>query len=399
MPTIVQINTVINTCSTGKIAEDIGKMAIANGWKSYMAFGRNERPSELSPIKIGNWLSVCLHVFMTRMLDKHGLCSYFSTKRFIKKLEKLHPDIIHIHNIHGYYINIKLLFEWIAKNDIPLVWTLHDCWSYTGHCAYYSYVQCDRWRIQCNSCPNKHTYPQSIFLSNAKRNFELKKKYFTSPKTLYLVTPSEWLGAEVKASFLNKYPLCVIHNGIDLSIFYPRNAYSDKHIILGVASVWEKRKGFDDFLKLSKLINANEVIVLVGLTEKQVKKLPANIIGYTRTENQNELAELYSKATVFVNPTYEDNFPTTNLEALACGTPVITYDTDGSPETISDTTGYVVKKGDVLSIYQVISKIENDGKLRYRNECVNRAKDLYDKCNNYLEYWNLYNQLIKTREK
>lgn len=400
MPTLVQINTVINSRSTGRIAESIGALAIKQGWDSFIAYGREPKNSSSKSIRIGKPISIAIHLALTRLFDIHGLCSFFATKTFLKKLDLIKPDIIHLHNIHGYYLNYNLLFKWIKENNIPTIWTLHDCWPYTGHCAYYSFNKCNKWQKQCHRCPAKKSYPQSLLFSNAKRNFLKKKDSFSVIPNLTIITPSTWLRNELEKSFLNKYKCVVINNGIDLSIFYPRtNTSSEKTIILGVASVWEKRKGLDDFIKLSGFLSNDEQIILIGVTEKQIKKLPSNIIGYTRTENQNKLAEMYCKATVFVNPTYEDNFPTTNLEALACGTPVITYNSDGSPETITHgKTGFIVEKGDISGLLTHIREIKGLGKKHFSSACIQASKSQYDMNVNFKKYIDVYNDIMKGSE-
>lgn len=335
---LLQINSVVNSGSTGRIAEEIGITAMQAGWISYIAFGRNNRPSKSNKIKIGTELDVKWHGVITRLFDRHAMASCGATKKLVKKIEEIQPDIIHLHNIHGYYLNIKILFDYLAKIDIPVVWTLHDCWTFTGHCSHFSFVGCDKWKTQCNKCQHKIEYPASYGLNNSYNNFQLKRKLFTSVKNMTLVPVSSWLNGLLQESFLKIYPSQVIHNGIDLNTFKPINAKSvkdkynlfDKFVLLGVANDWTRKKGLDDFIKLNSLLIANEVIVLVGLTKKQTKLLPKNIVGIRHTESVKELASLYSCADIFINLTYQDSFSTTNLEALASGTPVITYKTGGA---------------------------------------------------------------------
>lgn len=394
MKKIVQINSVVNTGSTGHIAEDIGKLAIENEFESYIAYGRISRESSSTLIKIGNKLSFYFHVLLTRFFDLHGLGSYLATKKFTKELDSIKPDIIHLHNIHGYYINYKVLFNYLANKSIPVVWTLHDCWTFTGHCSHFTFVNCGDWKQNCVCCPQRMSYPKS-FLDNSKYNFKSKKKYFTCVKNINFVIPSHWLADQVKSSFLKGYPVTVINNGINIDIFKPCCEKSEKCLILGVAGVWDQRKGLDDFIKLAKLISDQEEILLIGLSKNQIDKLPLNVKGIERTESQKELAEWYSKATVFVNPTYEDTFPTTNLEALACGTPVITYKGTGSVETIDDSTGIVVNTGDIKAVYEAICEIRKNGKNYYSNACRIRAEKLFNKNKNLMGYINLYKKLVK----
>ena len=380
MQTILQINTVINSGSTGHIAENIGKLAISKGWKSYIAYGRNPKETASIPIKIGVKSSILFHVLITRLFDLHGFGSYFATKSLIKEIKKIKPDIVHLHNIHGYYIHVGLLFKFLERANIPVIWTLHDCWSFTGHCSHYMAVHCTKWKSQCFKCHEKKQYPKSVFFDNSFLNYRIKRKTFTllESKFLKIVTPSEWLSKDVKISFLSKYESIVINNGIDLNVFRPtKNKIKEKHsienkkIVLGVASVWSERKGLNDFIQLAECLPENYVIILIGLSKKQIEVLPSKIIGIARTESQTELVQYYSAADVFFNPTYEDNFPTTNIEALACGTPVITYNTGGSPEIIDENTGYVISAGDLSYVVKICNKLD---KSVVSELCVNRAK-------------------------
>ncbi len=406
MPKLLQINSVANTGSTGHITEDIGIVAIANGWESYIAYGRKALPSKSHLIRVGNRFDVLWHVFVTRFFDLHGLASIRSTKKFIKQIKKIKPDIIHLHNIHGYYLNYKILFQYLSKCGKPIVWTMHDCWSFTGHCAYYTYKKCNKWNQEknCKKCAYKKTYPHAILFSNSYYNYIVKKKYFNliDTKLLTIVTPSIWLRDEISKSFLQKYNRLVINNGIDLNVFKPiDNNTKDlsKRIILGVASVWDERKGLKDCIELAQSLSEDEEIILVGLNDNQIASLPKDkrIYGIGRTENQSELVELYSKSVVFINPTYEDNFPTTNLEALACGIPVITYRTGGSVEAIDDETGFIVEPGNISSIRDCVTKIEIAGKDRYKKACRERAEKLYNKTQCFKSYLDLYNSILSNR--
>lgn len=401
MQTLLQINTVINSGSTGHIAENIGKLAISKGWKSYIAYGRNPKETASIPIKIGEKSSILFHVLITRLFDLHGFGSYFATKSLIKKIKKIKPDIVHLHNIHGYYIHIGLLFKFLERANIPVIWTLHDCWSFTGHCSHYMAVHCTKWKSQCFKCHEKKQYPKSVFFDNSFLNYRIKRKTFTLPESKFLkiVTPSEWLSKDVKISFLSKYESIVINNGIDLNVFRPtKNKIKEKHsienkkIVLGVASVWSERKGLNDFIQLAECLPENYVIILIGLSKKQIEVLPSKIIGIARTESQTELVQYYSAADVFFNPTYEDNFPTTNIEALACGTPVITYNTGGSPEIIDENTGYIISEGDLSSVVKICNKLD---KSVVSEMCVNRAKKYYDQNLCFEKYFNIYESMVK----
>lgn len=399
---ILQINSVVNKDSTGRIAEEIGQTAIEAGWKSYIAYGRNDRPSESELIKIGNDWDIKMHGFQTRLFDRHGLGSRSATKELIGIIKEISPNIIHLHNIHGYYINIEILFNYLRKTNIPVVWTLHDCWPITGHCAYFTFVGCEKWKTQCYDCPQKTSYPASWLVDRSEKSYQLKKALFTSLPNLTLVPVSNWLSEILMESFLQDYPIKLIHNGINTCVFKPSSSkvFRSKHdlvhkfLLLGVASDWSPRKGLKNFIKLSKHLNSEYQIVLVGLSREQIEHLPENILGIERTESVEELAELYASSDVYVNPTYEDNFPTTNLESLACGTPVITYKTGGSPEAIDDLTGIVVEQDNIDKLIDAIEMVKNKGKQSYSEACVNRAHRLYKKEDRYQEYIELYNSLL-----
>ena len=398
---ILQINTTVNSGSTGRIAEDIGQTVIAAGHQSYIAATKTNRPSQSEVIYIGTVLDRNLHGLKTRLFDRHGFGSALATLRLIKKINTIDPDIIHLHNIHGYYINVKILFDYLKAVQKPVIWTLHDCWSFTGHCSHFEGVNCYKWKNECHYCSNQKGYPASWFLDNSRKNFNDKKRIFNGLKHLYIVTPSHWLANHVKSSFLKGYPVQVIHNGVDLNTFKPveedkilkKYGIPNKKIILGVANTWKKRKALNDLIQLSSLNSGDKQIVLVGLTKNQIKKLPENIIGIPHTENAKELAAFYSAVSVFVNPTRVDNFPTTNIEALACGTPVVTYNTGGSPEAIDEDTGIVVEKGDLNGLVTAIQEIISKGKEHYQPICRARAKKYYNKDERYVDYLNIYNNL------
>ena len=405
---ILQINVVVNSGSTGRIAEGIGNIVLSNDSESYIAYGRMANKSDSQLIRIGNDFGVKLHGMLTRVFDNHslGLSSKKATNEFIKEIEEINPDIIHFHNLHGYYINIKVLFNYLSQKNIPIVWTLHDCWSFTGHCAHFDYVGCYKWKIQCYSCPQKKSYPSSLLIDNSKKNYTKKKELFNSIKNMTIVPVSYWLGDLVKDSFLNRFPIKVIQNGIDINAFnikefddiQSKYNLKDRFIILGVASTWDVRKGLSDFIKLSQQLKEDEIIVLVGLSKEQIELLPKNIIGIQRTESIDELAKLYSMADVFINPTYEDTFPTTNLESLACGTPIVTYKTGGSVESVDETVGWIVEQGDIDSILKIISNLKSEPisiKEERKINCREKAERLYNKDIKFQEYFDLYNKLLE----
>jgi putative colanic acid biosynthesis glycosyltransferase len=401
---LLQINIEVNYGSVGKIAEQIAQVVLENGWVSYIAYARFNNHSSSHLIKIGNYFDIYLHGIQTRLFDNHGFSSKKATKYLIKKIDKIRPDIIHIHNLHGYYINIEILFEYLKVSKVPVVWTLHDCWSFTGHCAHFDYVGCNKWETECHHCEQKSEYPKSLIFDRSRQNYIEKKRIFNSVKNLTIVPVSDWLGSLVKRSFLNGLKSIVIKNGVDLTVFFPRESrkkietiynFENKFIILGVASIWEIRKGLNAFIDLNEILsNDNYIIILVGLSKNQIKKLPSTIIGIEKTENGKQLAELYSAADVFVNPTLEDSYPTTNLEAIACGTPVITYKTGGSVESVDSSTGYIVEKHDLDGIKNAIQEIEQKGKNYFLDFCKNKAISEFDKNQKFKEYKELYQRLL-----
>ena len=382
--------------STGKICEDIAKTAQRHGWETYVAYGRWAKPGVNREIRIAGMWNTYLHYAEQRLLDNEGLSSRFATKRLIRKIKEIKPDVVQLHDLHDHYINFPILFEYLRESDIPVVWTMHDCWAFTGRCYYFDMSGCDRWKTGCHDCPQHYVYPNNSVLERSVRNYALRKKYFEGMKNLTIVSCSQWIADLAKESFLKDKRIEVIHNGIDLSRFkpIPSNSTNCKFSILGVAAVWEPRKGFNDFLKLRELLPLDEYkITLVGLKPEQIEKLPEGINGITRTTNIEEMVQLYSDADVFVNPTYSDNFPTTNLEALACGTPVITYKTGGSPEAIDEKTGIVVTQGDINGLAEAIKNMKANPLSPI--DCRKRAEEFFDKDKAFEKYIELYNNLMK----
>ena len=365
---ILMINVVCGIRSTGRICTDLATALEAQGHKVKIAYGREEVPEQFQKyaVRIGNDLDVKLHGMKSRLFDASGFGSKKVTERFIDWVKRYDPDVIHLHNIHGYYINIEVLFKYLKTCGKKIIWTLHDCWAFTGHCSYFDYVGCDKWKKECHNCAQKKEYPSCIGLDHSKQNYRLKRTLFTGIKNMTLVTPSQWICDLLKESYLKKYPVKVIHNGVDTTVFKPTQSNvkekyhcEGKSIVLGVAAIWDRRKGLSSFIKLAKILDNKYQIILVGLSKEQIQKLPDNIIGIERTNSVQELVELYSVADVFVNPTLEDNYPTTNIEAIACGTPVITYDTGGSSES-AEMYGVSVPKKDVRKL---VEEIKNVGEI------------------------------------
>ncbi len=395
MPTLLQINSCANWGSTGKIAEQINQTAAFQGWETYIAFGRSVNPSQSKLIRVGNTLSQAIALLEARLFDNDGLANRIATRRLVKKIKKIKPDIIHLHNLHGYYINYKILFDYLNSSNIPVVWTLHDCWSFTGHCGHFVGANCDKWKTHCSECPLKKGYPTSLWLDKSARNYNLKKHLFSANKNLHIVPVSQWLASLVRQSYLKDADVRIINNGIDINFFRPiSTGEKSKFSILGVSSVWTQSKGLYDFYRLREVLDVDQYdITLVGLRDEQVKALPKGIKGIMRTNSVEELVQYYATSDVFVNPTYGDTFPTTNLEALACGTPVITYLTGGSPESIDQRTGIVVEQGNVNGLCEAIFTIKRNGKQMYSDACRDRAEKLFNKEDRYLEYVSLFSEL------
>ena len=346
MAVYAHINTVPNG-STGGIMMKEHKELLARGEESYAFWGRGREPKNDQEMKFATDFEVKRDVLETRLDGKAGFHSKAATKRLLDRLDQIQPDTVHLHNLHGYYVNVEMLFEWLAAHDCKVEWTLHDCWAFTGHCAHFTYVKCAQWKTHCaysEPCLQLNTYPKTLSKRSCSWNFEQKKRVFNlvPAERMKLITPSKWLADLVGESFLSKYPGEVRHNTVDTNVFKPtpndfreRYGIGDRFMILGVASPWTERKGLSDFGRLAEELDPNRyAIVLVGLSKMQIKELPAGVIGLTRTESREGLAGIYSTADMFFNPTVEDNYPTVNLEAEACGTPVVTYDTGGCAETV-----------------------------------------------------------------
>jgi len=399
MPKLLQINITANWGSTGKIAETIGKAAINVGWESYIAYGGSCGSSQSNVIKVGGKWNRYFHFAEQRIRDNEGLCSRGATKKLIRKIEEIKPDVVQLHNIHDHYLNYRLLFEYFNKTDIKVVWTFHDCWAFTGHCFHFVTAGCMKWETGCNGCPLRNEYPKTI-LDKSKRNYDLKKSLFGGNKNLTIVTCSDWIAGFVRLSFLKDKRLEVIKNGVDINVYKPSSTgkKNNKFNIIAVSSIWNKEKGLADIITLRELLPDDCLITVVGLSEKQVLELPQGITGIKRTQNVHELVELYSNSNVLINPTYADTFPTVNLEALACGTPVITYKTGGSPEAVNDDTGVVVKIGDIEGMSAAIQwykGLSAEVFMQVRYACRKRVEELFDKdkcCDKYIE---LYNKLIE----
>lgn len=347
---------------------NIQREAIKQGYDAISFVGRRKVFEDIACEKYGNPVSFWTHVALNTVFDRHGYGSWYHTKKLVRRLKEIEPDIIHFHNLHGYYLNLPVLFRYLNEEFTgELFWTFHDCWPFTGHCPYYVMADCDKWVRGCHHCPNKKEYPISFFFDASRKNYEDKKRMFGHLKRLTVVVPSVWMAEQVRQSFFKEYPVKVIPNGIDLKIFsyvqdneiYEKYGISqDKKILLGVANIWDRRKGLDDFMELAKRIPDAYRIVLVGLSGRQIKKLPKNVVGIERTENQKELAAIYSVAEVFINPSLEESFSLVTVEAFACGTPVVVLDTSAVAELVTPDNGVVLHEHGSADYLGAIARIE-----------------------------------------
>lgn len=403
MAKLLQINASLNKGSTGRIAEQIATLARSRGWDTYMIHGaRYVNKSEMHSLQTVSSMGERIHAIKSMLFDAHGLGSACATRRVIREIERIRPDVIHLHNIHGYYLNYKVLFEYLRTLDTPVVWTLHDCWPMTGHCAYFDAIDCKRWKNGCHSCLLKRTYPKSLLLDGSKRNYELKQSLFTSVKNMTIVPVSQWLSNVVRESFLRVYPCSVISNGVDVTMFSSRPTdlrlrlcIGDKKVLLGVAATWEERKGLNDYIMLSHILPDDYCIVLVGVSENQKRTFPDNVIGVTRTENQQELAEYYSMADIVLNLSYQETFGMTTVEGFSCGTPGIVYDKTASPELMTSSCGKIVEAGNMEQLLSAITEIIANGKEYYATACRERVDQYYNKDDRFNDYVELYERLCQ----
>lgn len=397
MPKLLQINVTANEGSTGKIAENIGILAEKNGWESILAYGRDNHNSQLQTIRIGSDFNVLKHGLESRFFDNHGLASRKATLKFVEWAAKYNPDIVHLHNIHGYYINYPILFNWLKEWNGPVVWTLHDCWPFTGHCAHYSHQQCYKWRTKCNKCPQLSSYPASFWMDNSTKNFVKKRMYFSNLAKLHIVTVSDWLKQEVMQSFLGCFDIRTIHNGIDIKTFKSSENklhHGNRVQILGVANCWDARKGLDDFFCLREILPDKYEIKLVGLSNNQISSLPKGIIGIRRTANVSELVKLYSEADIYINTSVEETLGMTTIEAMACGTPAIVYDSTACSEPIDKRLCQIVPSNDIQALKKAIEIIEDKKNNNSTESLRSWVQAHFDQRICFQKYIDLYNELL-----
>lgn len=397
---VLQINSVCGIRSTGRICTDMAEVLQRQGHECKIAYGRETVPEKYQSfaVRIGTDFGVKLDGIKTRLLDNAGFNSAQATKRFLSWVKEYDPDIIHLHNLHGYYIHVGLLFDFLKEFGKPVIWTLHDCWSFTGHCPHFAAQGCEKWREMCGSCPLQDEYPASLLLDNSARNYRRKRERFCGLENLQIVTVSDWLGKRVAESFLGGYPVTTIQNGIDLSVFRPTESniaekygLQGKRIVLGVASAWSKHKGLEDFFRLAQMLDDDYQVVLVGLTMQQMEQLPGNVVGIRRTDSIQELAQLYTAAYVHVSMSREETMGLTIIEANACGTPVVVFDSTALPEIVTPDTGVVLKECTPEAVAKAI--LETDfSKEKYAQSCIAHAGQ-FEKNQMYSKYIELYRSI------
>lgn len=401
---VLEINTVYGIGSTGKIVSDLYEMLTGQGHECVIAYARGEAPENIRTIKIGNKWDVYYHGIMTRITDRHAMYSVRATKKLVEDIRRYEPDLIHLHNLHGYYLDIRTLFAFLKEYDRPVVWTLHDCWTYTGHCSHYTNVGCYRWKSQCEHCPQKKEYPASMLLDNSYQNYRIKKELFTSVRNMQLVTPSKWLKGEVEQSFFKGIPCSAVPNGLELETYYLKQGneqeklketygLSGKKVVLGVANVWTKQKGYEDFIELSRHLPEEYQVVMVGLNEKQLKELPETIAGYPRTAGLSELADFYRMADVYFNGSCQETMGMTTGEAICCGTPAIVYNATAVPESVHEGCGIVLEPGDVKGVAEAVQQICNEPTPWYEGCKKDRIR--FDKAVFLEAYEQIYRELMK----
>ncbi|MEE0929047.1 MAG: glycosyltransferase [Acutalibacteraceae bacterium] len=400
---VLQINTVCGILSTGRICTDLAEVLESQGHECKIAYGRMTVPEKYQKyaIKLGNSFTNKIDAGFSRIFDNSGLNSKLPTLFLIKKIKAFAPDVIHLHNLHGSYINIKILFKFLKKYNKPVVWTLHDCWTYTGHCAHFTLIGCEKWKTQCYNCPRTRSYPKSLFLDRSRRNHNLKRKLFTSLDNMIFITPSQWLADVSKMSFLGKYEIMPIPNGVDLDIFKPtegdfrkRYGLEDKKIILGVASAWSESKGINEFAELGRTLGEEYKVVMVGVNDAMAEKLPSEILTIPRTHSVEELAEIYTAADVFLNPSRQETMGLTTVEAMACGTPVVTSNCTAVPEVVDENSGIVCENLEIDTIKSAILTVLSRD---YPNTRA-RAEE-YEKVQQYHKYLKVYERIFNKTEK
>lgn len=399
MPKIIQFNPVANWGSTGRLTEDIGDVVMAAGWQSYIAFGRQFNPSKSHLLQVGGKWSVLSHTLKTRLFDRQGFGSYFATKNLLKKFDEIKPDVFQFHNLHGNFLNLPLILKYATEKNIPIVWSLHDCWSMTGHCSHFISIGCEKWKTGCYKCPLKRKYPNSWLIDSSKRNYREKKALIQAVPRLTIISGSEWLAGIARESYFKGRVIRVIPDGIDTDIYQPRNngdeirkrlGLEGKFVIVATGTVWDDDKGLSDYGKLKTMLSDDYAIVLVGMNEEALAMVPEGVIGLPRTKSPQELSEYYSMADCVMSLSKRESFGLTPVEGFACGTPAIVYDTTALPELITLETGFVAKFLDVEDVKKKVEAMRAKGKDYYSARCREIALEKYDRKVCFEEYMKVY---------
>lgn len=404
---VMQINAFYGYGSTGRIVEDIQKISEENGIEAYVAYSYTAYDeSKLSNCyKMGNYVSKKLHALLSRINGRQGYFSVCSTKKLLKHMDKIKPDIVHLHNLHANFVNLNMLLDYLEKNNISTVVTLHDCWLYTGGCYHYTLDGCYKWQDKCGNCPKKRTDLKSHFIDKTEKNLQDRKRYFGKIKDLSIVGVSSWISEEAKKSVLNDKKHLVIYNGVDTeffkdtpSDFKKEHGIEDKFVILGLGSKWLDPVNKEAFDYIVKNLPSDCAFVLFGCTKEQIEALPQGVVGLGYIKNKDTVRKLYSMADVFVNSTREDTYPTVNMESQACGTPVVTYENTGTGETVDNMCSFLVETEDYKALFEKVMEIKKNGKKAYSDKCREFAEKSFDKEINYQKYMELYKEIYEKRQ-
>lgn len=396
---VVQINGVSNSGSTGKIVAQLSEVMYKKGIENYIiSSGYKEKNKAANVYFCSSNIGVKLHQFVGVLCGNSGFHSSVATNKAISFIKQAKADIVHLHNIYSYYLNVEKLLKFLKRSGIPVVWTMHDFWSVTGHCTHFESVGCDKWKTQCGNCPQKRSFPYSKFFDRSKSLHKKKRKIFQGWDNLHIVAVSNWVKSKAEQSYFADKNITPIYNGIDLNTFRKKQVdramwMNGKFVILGVSMEWSRRKGLDDFMKLSQMLNDDEIIVLIGLTDKQIKTLPNNIIGIKRTANVDELCDYYNMADVYVSASVEETMGLTVVEAMACGTPAVVYNKTALPELICDGCGFVCEYG-VEHLYEGVKKIKKHKKADYSDNCIRFVSANFNKHTQYERYCELYKEIV-----
>lgn len=400
---VLQVNATYGVGSTGKIVQDILNCCETHGIEGYVAYSTSNLPASLVPkgYKIGNVPSEKWHALLSRIGGRQAYFNRFNTWLFLRYLDKIKPDIVHLHNLHSNYIHLNMLLNYLAKNDIVTVITMHDCWYFTGGCFHYTNAGCNKWQYSCGNCPKRRDDTPAYLFDSTKKILQDRKEYLTAIPRLYLVGCSQWVADEARKSVLKNCNIRHLYNGFDLNVFKPspsnlvqRLGIEGRHILLGPASKWLSGVNKDTLEYFIINMPKDYMLILFGYIGED-KVLSDNVMLYGYTSGREEMAQLYSMADVFVNCSREDTLSSLNLESQACGTPVVTYEATGSKETVDGVCGYAVETGNAEALWLGSKKVVEKGKSSFAEACVNMIKKQFNKVDNYNKYIQLYHEIIE----